>query len=32
LQVFGTLPIGEWEAWDRAFQERAGGLPVRPVS
>ncbi|MEZ6143003.1 MAG: hypothetical protein R3B84_20760 [Zavarzinella sp.] len=32
LQVFGTLPLREWEAWDRAFQERAAGLPVRQVS
>jgi hypothetical protein len=21
LQVFGTLPIREWVAWDRAFQD-----------
>src|SRR5262245_55699361 len=29
IHVFGKLPLGEWEAWDRAFQERAAGLPVR---
>ena len=31
LQVFGTLPLREWEVWDRAFQERAAGLPVRKL-
>jgi hypothetical protein len=33
LQVFGTLPVEEWWAWDREFQRRAvvypSGLPNR---
>jgi hypothetical protein len=29
LQVFGTLPIAAWEEWERDFQVRAEGLPVR---
>jgi hypothetical protein len=31
LQVFGTLPLALWEAWDREFQTRATGLPVRDL-
>jgi hypothetical protein len=29
LHVFGTLPAREWAAWDRAFQEKAVGFPIR---
>lgn len=32
LQVFGTLPAGEWEAWDREFRQRAVGLPIRQLT
>jgi hypothetical protein len=31
LQVFGTLPVASWEEWDREFQSRALGLPVRDL-
>lgn len=32
LQVFGTLPLPEWEAWDREFQKLSHGLPVRRLA
>jgi hypothetical protein len=31
LQVFGTLPLGDWQEWDHAFQSRATGLPIRDL-
>jgi len=31
LQVFGTLPQVAWEEWDRQFQAKSQGLPVRSL-
>ena len=32
LQVYGVLPLSDWQKWDREFLARIGPLPMRDIS